>query len=90
MFSCEYCEILKKTYLEEHLRMAASVLLIIKLVMEILGICQPLLNQKHNVEWFLPKWFADLVRVYFLLIISGNHSNTFLIIDLQKTKTCPK
>ena len=90
MFSCEYCEILKKTYLEEHLRMAASVLLIIKLVMEILGICQPLLNQKDNVEWFLPKWFADLVRVYFLLIISGNHSNTFLIIDLQKTKTCPK
>ena len=32
VFSCEYCEISKNTYFEGHLRLAASVLLIIKLV----------------------------------------------------------
>ena len=42
----------------------------------ILGICWPLLNQKHDVEWFLLRSFVDLVRIYFLLIISRNHSNT--------------
>ena len=54
-----------------------------------LGICRPsLLNQKHNVEWFLLKRFVDLFRVCY--IISRSHSNTFLLINLQKTKTCPK
>ena len=40
-----------------------------------MGICQPLLNQQHNIEWFLLWRFVDLLRIYFLLIISRNHSN---------------
>ena len=49
-----------------------------------------LLNQKHNVGWFQLRRFLDLVRVYSLLITSRNHSNTFLLLDLQKnrSKTC--
>ena len=34
--------------------------------------------------------FADLVRVHSLHIISRNHSNTFLLINMQKTRTCAK
>ena len=34
--------------------------------------------------------FGDLVRVYSLHIISRNNSNTFLLINMQKTKTCAK
>ena len=41
-----------------------------------MGICRPLLNQKHNVEWFLLRRFVDLFRTYFLPMISRNHSNT--------------
>ena len=40
-----------------------------------MDICRPLLNQKHNMEWFLLRRFVDLVRIYFLLIVSRNHSN---------------
>ena len=40
-----------------------------------MGIYQSLLIEKHNMEWLLPR-FIDLVRIYFLLIISRNHSNT--------------
>ena len=39
-------------------------------------------------EWFLQGRFVDLVSVYSLLI-NGNYSNTFLLIDLQK-KTLSK
>ena len=35
LFSCKCCKMFKKTYFEEHLRTAASVLLIIKLVIGI-------------------------------------------------------
>ena len=42
--------------------------------------------QKHNEEWFLLGNFVDLVSVYSLQVISRNHSGTFLLIDLQKTK----
>ena len=35
VFSCEYCEIFKNTYFEEHLQAAASVLPIIKLLISI-------------------------------------------------------
>ena len=41
----------------------------------LLYICRPLFNQKHNMEWFLLQRFVDLVRIYFLLIVSRNHSN---------------
>ena len=37
VLSCEYCEIFKNTYFEEHLRTAASVLLIIKLIIINIG-----------------------------------------------------
>ena len=47
-----------------------------------------LLDQKLNVGCFL-KRVVDLVRVSFLHTISRNHSNMFLLINLQKTKTCP-
>ena len=49
-----------------------------------------LLNQKHNVGWFLLRRFVDLVRVYSLQSISRNHSKMFLLTDLQKLKTCLK
>ena len=42
-----------------------------------------LFNQE--VTWFLLR-FVDLVSVYSLLVISKNHSNTFLLTNLQKTK----
>ena len=48
--------------------------------------CRPcLLNQKHNIGWFLLR-FVDLLRVFSLHIIGRNHSNTFLLINMQKTK----
>ena len=34
VLSCEYCEIFRNTYFEEHLQTAASVLLIIKLLIK--------------------------------------------------------
>ena len=47
-----------------------------------------LLNQKRNLGWFLLKrsviW--DLVRVYYLLIISKNHSKTFFFIGWPAEK----
>ena len=49
---------LKNTYFEGHLRTAASVvLLIIKLAKYRVSV----LNQKHNVEWFLLRLLVDLV-----------------------------
>ena len=65
---------------------------ILKNICECLLEC--LLNQKHNVGWFLQRRFVDVVRVYFLLIISRNHSNTFSLLVLQKNgskvKYCSK
>ena len=45
-----------------------------------------LLNQKHDLGWPLLGRFVDLVRVCSLLIISRNHSNMFLFLDLQKNR----
>ena len=58
-----------------------SVVLIIKLI-----ITASFLNQKHDVGWFLLRRFVDLFRLYSLLIISGNHLTTFLLLDLQKNR----
>ena len=67
-FLVNIAKIFKSTYIEEHLWMAASVLIIL------LGIYWPsLLNKKLNVGWFLLKMFVDLLRVYSWLI-SRNHS----------------
>ena len=80
VFPCDYCKTFKNSYFEEHLRTTASVLIIIKLVIKYWASADLFLKQ--NVEWFLLRRFVVLVRVYFLLIISRNHSNTFLLIDL--------
>ena len=57
----------------------------------VLGICRhSLLEQKHNVGWVLLRSVVDLAKVCSLNIISRNHSNLFLLIKIQKTKTCPK
>ena len=47
-------------------------------------------NQKHNEGWFLLRRFVDLFRDCPLCIIGRNQSNTFSLINLQKTKTPPK
>ena len=49
-----------------------------------------LANQKHNVGWFLLQEFVDLIRVLVETNFIRNHSNALLLINLQKTKTCPK
>ena len=67
----EYCETFKNICFKEYLRTAASVLLIQKLV--IITEHLPSLPQCGMVR------FVDLVRVHSLLIISRNHSNTFLL-----------
>ena len=41
------------------------------------------INQKHSLGWFLLIRVVDLVRVCSLHIISRNHSNMFLLINLQ-------
>ena len=80
---CEYCEVFINIYFEEHLRTAAFVL-------------RPslLLNQKHNVGWFLLR-FVNLLWVFSLLISSRNHSNAFINWPaenkiLSKVKYCSK
>ena len=85
----ECYEIFKNTYFEEHLRTAASVLLIIKSAISTGHLSIYFFNQRQNAGWFLLRRLVDLIRVYSLLIISRNHSNTFSI-DLLKTKTCSK
>ena len=42
------------------------------------------------MEWFLLRRFVDPLRACSLKIISRNHTNMFLLINLQKTITCPK
>ena len=66
---------LRTTYFEEHLGKAASVLLIIKLVIQF-GYLPTSSYIKTNVEWFLLRRFVGLLRIYFLLIIGRTHSNT--------------
>ena len=57
VLSCEYCDIFKNTYFEEHLRTAASILLIIKLIINIGHLPTPS-ELKNNMEWFLPRRFC--------------------------------
>ena len=75
VLSCEYCDIFKNTYFEEHLRTAASILLIIKLIINIGHLPTP--SELKNITWngFYHEGFVDLVRIYFLLIVSRHHSN---------------
>ena len=70
MFSCEYCEIVKNSFLVEHLRCFCQFGEVTGY--SVLGICQhSVLNQEHNVE-FLPKMGVDLFKtcsIYYLLFI---------------------
>ena len=45
------------------------------------------LNQKHDVGCYLLRRFVDLLRLYDLLNISRNHSNKFLLLDLEKNRS---
>ena len=50
-----------------------------------------LLFWNKNITWNgFYKRILDLVRVCYLHIISRNRFNTLLLVNLQKTKTCPK
>ena len=75
VFSCEYCKI----FTERFFNRTPPV-----------GSVDLLLLIKNHVEWFLLKWFVDVVIVRCLHIISRNHSNTSLLINLQKAITYPK
>ena len=69
-FLVNIAKFFRATYFQEHLRMAASALLIKYRASANLFLF------KNNVEWFLLRRFVDLVRIYFILIISRNHSST--------------
>ena len=57
----------------------------------VIGICRSSVPiQKYSVGWFLLGRFVDLFKIYYLHIISRNHSNALLLINLRKIKTCPK
>ena len=68
VLSCEYCEIFKNTYFEEHLQTAASVLLIKKLLIKYWATANLFLI-KNNMERFLPRTFVDLFRIYFYWLL---------------------
>ena len=91
-FSCKHCEIFKNSFLY---RTSTSGGWFCRFGKEancsVLGICQPsLINQKHNMGWFLLKRFVHLRRTFSLHIISRNHYNTFLFINMRKAKTCSR
>ena len=41
---------------------------------------------KHDGEWFLLQRVADLFRVYYLHIVSSNHSNAFFWLTYRRQK----
>ena len=41
-------------------------------------------NQKHYMKWFLLRRFVYLVRIYFLLIVTRNHSNRVNIVLISR------
>ena len=75
VFSCEHCEIFKTSFF--YRTPPRALLSVWWSNCLVLDICRPtLLNQKHNVGWFLLQRFIDLVRAS-SSHISRNHSNTF-------------
>ena len=80
VFSCEYCKIFTNSFIDRALPVAAFVSFI-----KFSGhLPISLLNQKHNLGWFLPKRFVDLVRVSYLHSISRNHSKSFHWLTCRK------
>ena len=56
-------------------------------------ICSDLLFLIKNIMWdgfYYKGSTVDLVGERYLHYVSRNHSNALLLINLQKTRTCPK
>ena len=62
VLSCEYCEIFKKTYFEEYLRTAASVLLTVKLLIKY---WTSVLNQKQHGMVSATKVYRSSQKIFF-------------------------
>ena len=92
VFSYEHCKIFKNSFLYRRTTFSDRFCQFDEVATcSILGIClSSVINQKHNMEWFLLKRFVHLCRAFSLHVISRNHSNTFLLIKMQKGKTCSK
>ena len=92
VFSSEHYEIFKNSFLYRATTSSGCFSQFDKVTNYlVLGICWPsLVNQKYNVGWFLLKRFVHLHRACSLHIISRNHSNTLLLINMQKARTCSK
>ena len=89
LFSCDYCKAFKNCFFIEQLRWLP--LLVDEITVQYQAIClRSLLDQKRNMGWFLLKMLLDINRVCYLHNISRNHSKPFLLINLEKAKTCPK
>ena len=84
VFSCEYCEIFKNSFLYRTTTSGGCLCQFDKRAYcLVLGICRSsFINQKYNVGWFLLKRFVRLCRACSLHIINRNHSNTFLLINM--------
>ena len=92
VFSYEHCEIFKDSFLYRTTTSGGCFCKFDKVAScSVLGIWRiSLINQNNNIGWLLLKRFVHLCRAFSLHIISRNHSNTFLLINMQKTKTCSK
>ena len=77
VFSREHCKIFKNTVFQFD-----------KVTVQYRASADLLFLIKNNVGWFPLKRFVDLFRVGY--VISRKHFNTFLLINLQKTKSCLK
>ena len=87
-FSCEHCEIFKNSFLYRRTTSCGCFCQFDKVTnCSVLSICWPsLISQKHNMGWFLLNRFVHLCTAFSLHIISRNHSNTYLLINMQKAK----
>ena len=87
--SCEKCKIFMKSFFWGTPLVAAFVILI-KLTVQWWASAYLLFLIKNKICGMVPTKNIDLLSVCCLHIISRNHSNTFLLINLQKTKFCPE
>ena len=92
VFSYEHCKIFKSSFLYRTTTFGGCFCKFDKVAnCSVLGICRPsFINQKHNMGWLLLKRFVHLCRTFSLHIISRNHYNTFLFINMRKAKTCSR
>ena len=91
VFSYEHCKMFKNSFLYRRTTFSYCFCQFDEeATCSILGICRSLNNQKHNMGWFLLKRFVHLCRSFSLHVIGRSHSNTFLVIKMQKGTTCLK